>query len=160
VPYRDTRRIVVRVVTAGMVSLCCAQASLERYRQAPTTISDGGRALSEARRKWEAQRPNVYSYRLTGTCYCRPRVWSTTIRVVGDSVVSVQDCTADGKSTECASTERSLTISQLLDDMEAVGPTRVTYDSVFGYPAWWEVGTVANDSGVLWEISDMTVIRQ
>ena len=84
---------------------------------------------------------------------------------MGDSVVSAQDFVADGIPADGSSDDASsdgdgyFTIDQLFDDMELAAPTSVQYDPVLGYPVSIQIGTIANDAGLMYYIKDLQPIE-
>ena len=54
--------------------------------------------------------------------------------------------------------ESVFTIDQLFDDADFGVPTSAVYDSVLGYPTRMEIGTIANDAGVLYYVTELRPI--
>jgi hypothetical protein len=122
------------------------------------TISGTGQLaeLQQRRASWVARKIDDYRFQLAISCFCGSEITRpVVIQVRQGAVTSVVDV-----QTNKPVTNKSLypTITALFDaaiaERSRGGSVSVAYDRVIGIPARLEVGTVANDAGVLYFISD------
>lgn len=151
------RRVFGACCLALITGSGCVQPRVQRTfgAQSPDYVRRKLEELTAARHKWDSQQLSSYSYRWTIVCYCRPRSSFYTVNVINGSVVSVVD--ADGVPVALVAQDSPWqTIDQLFAEMQEYLPTRAEYDSVLGYPTLLEIGTIANDSGFMLSITDLS----
>jgi hypothetical protein len=113
--------------------------------------------LQQHRAAWVARGINDYRYQLRISCFCGGVITRPVlIEVRGGVVASVWDL-----ETAKPVTEKVLfpTVTSLFDNAIAErsrgGNVSVSYDRAMGIPARLEVGTVANDAGVLYIVGGL-----
>lgn len=142
-------RLIRTLVPALVLAACAAPLS---------GGASGGESASRA--LWERQGIDDYSYTYTRVCFCPDR---------GPVRVTVRDGRVAGVERQ-ASAERVagdaplevLTVDELFDRIEEAQAngtyTRVEYHPSLGYPTSAEIGTLANDAGTQYQISDLAPI--
>jgi hypothetical protein len=125
------------------------------------TITGSGQLseLQERRAAWVARGITDYRFQLQISCFCAGDITRPVlVEVRGGSVTKVWDLQT-GKPV--AITAAYPTITKLFDDAIAKrsggGNVSVAYDQALGIPIRLEVGTIANDAGILYHLS--AVIR-
>ena len=159
------RSIVLALALAGAsTALACANAApgspagIELSAAGDTVTGSG--SLDELRRRraaWVARGIDDYRVDMQITCFCGGDIRRPAVVEVRDgAVVSVLD-RETGKPLESA--EHFPTIMMLFDDalaMAAGGSTvSVAWDRALGFPARIEIGTLANDAGSLYHLSNL-----
>jgi len=121
------------------------------------TITGSGQLseLQDRRAAWVARGINDYRFQLQISCFCGGDITRPVlVEVRGSAVAKVWDLET-GK--QVANTALYLTITELFDDAIAMrsggGNVSVAYDQALGIPIRLEVGTIANDAGVLYFLS-------
>ena len=113
--------------------------------------------LQDRRAAWVSRGINDYRFRLQISCFCggditRPML----IEVRGGAIVKVWDLET-GKAV--ANVSAYPTITSLFDaaiaERSRGGNVSVAYDQALGIPARLEVGTIANDAGVLYFLGNV-----
>ena len=112
--------------------------------------------LQQRRATWVARKIDTYRFHLTISCFCGSEITRPVIIDVRQGVVaSVVDV-----ETNKPVTNKFLypTITALFDaaiaERSRGGNVTVAYDRLIGIPARLEVGTIANDAGTLYFLSD------
>lgn len=163
-----SRRLVyalaVIIVTAGAAG--CADRSTQLPTQSLAFSSDtipGTGQLAELqqhRTAWVARKIDTYRFQLQISCFCGSDITRPVlIEVRGGSVANVWDVET---TKPVADKSRYPTITSLFDaaiaERSRGGSVSVSYDRATGIPARLEVGTLANDAGVLYLISGLLQI--
>ena len=124
------------------------------------TITGSGQLseLQERRAAWVARGISDYRFQLQISCFCGSEITRPVlVEVRRGAVAKVLDLET-GKPV--ANTSLYPTITQLFDkaiDMRSGGGNvSVAYDQALGIPVRLEVGTIANDAGVLYFLSALT----
>lgn len=116
--------------------------------------------LAEAKRTWEASGPASYRYTLEITCFCIHR-GRYAVEVRDDQIAAVRDAES-GQPSPDSRVEWIVTVDRLIQVMEMANqlgtPVRATFDARLGYPTEAEVGTLADDSGTLYRITDLAAL--
>jgi hypothetical protein len=147
------------ILATGMLlsALSCSGATGPASEREPSVEGDG--SATELRTRWEQWRtvgPTSYGYELHRSCFC-------TIEWVTPAWVEVRDGRVVGAFA--LSTRRRLRL-ELFDSIDSLfadairmaesgGHVAVRYHPRLGYPASLEIGTVANDQGVLYAVSEL-----
>jgi len=112
--------------------------------------------LQQRRATWVARKIDNYRFHLTISCFCGSEITRPVVIEVRQGVVAtVVDVEANKPVTN-----KFLypTITALFDaaiaERSRGGNVTVAYDRLIGIPARLEVGTIANDAGVLYFLSD------
>jgi hypothetical protein len=113
--------------------------------------------VAAQRRRWEAQKLDDYRFRFARTCFCY-EIGQVIVEVRNDRVVAVRDArTGAPLSTEQA--HGIPTIEKLFDEIAEAKRDgtylEVTYHPSRGYPQEATIGTLANDAGVRYSVSDV-----
>ena len=113
--------------------------------------------LQEHRAAWASHGIDDYRFQLQISCFCGGQITRpVVIEVRGGSIAKVQDL-----ETRNAVADVSLypTITKLFDlaiaERSAGGYVSVAYDRTLGIPMRLEVGTLANDAGILYLVSSL-----
>ncbi|HEX6373471.1 MAG TPA: DUF6174 domain-containing protein [Longimicrobium sp.] len=121
----------------------------------------GGDDGSLARLVWERQGIDDYRYVYSAVCFC-PERGAVEVTVRDGQVVEVRNTDPSARVAGDA-TRQVLTVDQVFDrieEAEANGTyTRVEYHPRLGYPTSAEIGTLANDAGTLYLISDLVPLE-
>lgn len=119
--------------------------------------SDNG---SAARARWDRHGIDDYRYTYSAVCYC-PKQGPVQVTVHDGKIISVKGAGAD-QSTQIVAGDEPLvvlTVDELFDRIEEAHETGtyadVTYHPQLDYPTSAEIGTMANDAGVRYLISDL-----
>lgn len=121
------------------------------------TITGSGQLseLQDRRAAWVARGITNYQFQLQISCFCGSDITRPVLIEVRDGAVAkVLDLET---SKPVANTSPYSTITQLFDKAIAMrsggGNVSVAYDQALGVPVRLEVGTIANDAGVLYFLS-------
>ncbi len=97
-----------------------------------------GEALSDNRRKWEAQRIDDYEVAFRNVCFCAPDTVQPVFLRVRDGTLVAVTRESDGQPVDPSQWSRYLTVDQAFDfieDAERAGhEVRAEYDPVMGFP--------------------------
>jgi hypothetical protein len=125
---------------------------------APMVSAPGGG--SEARQRWERQGIDDYRYVYSVVCFC-PERGPVQVTVRDGQVASVGS--ADPNARVGQQLLVVLTVDEVFDRIEEAEengtPTKVEYHPQLGYPTSAEIGTLANDAGTVYQISDLVPLR-
>lgn len=125
---------------------------------APLAGAAGSRSAS--RELWERQGIDDYRYTYSVVCFC-PLRGPVQVTVRDGRVAEVQNAPSDARVAGDAQLE-VLTVDELFDRIEEAQAngtyTKVEYHPRLGYPLSAEIGTLANDAGVQYLISDLAPI--
>ena len=161
---------VVAVAFAALGSGACTSGSgapfepgAERVTiSADTVVGTASLAeLQQRRSQWIARGIRDYRFQLQISCFCvvdvtRPVV----VEVRNNAVAQVWDLRS-GKPITAPARDYP-TITKLFDDAIAMrsgnGHVSVAYDRALGYPARIEIGTIANDAGVLYLLGELRAL--
>jgi hypothetical protein len=104
--------------------------------------------------QWLAAGPPSYSYEVQRTCFC-PEEYRTPARVeVRDRQVIDARVLATGEPLPIAIFDPIDSLfADAIEVAERGGPVEVTYHPRFSYPISLEIGTLANDAGVRYEVT-------
>ncbi len=131
---------------------------------APITGSDDPEPVSgewsEQRRKWEAQGLDDYRFTLARSCFCTEEATQPArVEVRDDRVVKVTSI----RTGRELSRDLGLTVEQLFERIAAADRDgtflEVAYHPERGYPAAATIGTLANDAGVAYSLSNLEPVR-
>jgi hypothetical protein len=116
--------------------------------------------VSEQRRKWEAQGLDDYRFTLGRTCFCTEEATQPArVEVRDDRVVRVTSIRTGRELNR----ELGLTVDQLFDRIAAAARDgtflEVAYHPERGYPVGATIGTLANDAGVGYSLSNLEPVR-
>lgn len=143
---------LIRSLAPALLLAACA---------APVVAGGPAGGESASRALWERQGIDDYTYTYSRVCFCPDR---------GPVRVTVRDGRVAGVE-RAASTERVagdaqlevLTVDDLFDRIEEAQAngtyTKVEYHLRLGYPVSAEIGTLANDAGVQYLISDLAPLN-
>lgn len=127
---------------------------------APTDGPPVSAGAAEAQRTWQTQRPAAYTYQYEVSCFCLHR-GSYAVEVRNGRIASVRDA-ATGAPAEASRLEYIVTPDRLFEMIAEASRdgtyTRVEYDRQMGYPVEAEIGTLANDAGTLYRITDLRAL--
>jgi hypothetical protein len=119
---------------------------------------DGG---SAARQRWEGQGIDDYRYVYSVVCFC-PERGPVQVTVRNGEVASVSSVDPNARTSGGAQLQ-VLTVDGVFDRIEEAEEagtyTSVEYDPQLGYPTSAEIGTLANDAGVRYLITDLVPLR-
>jgi Family of unknown function (DUF6174) len=160
---KQLARVVVACV--AMAAAGCADerpaTGLNAQVLAPgDTITGSGQLseLQEHRAAWMSRGIDDYQFQLQISCFCggditRPVV----IEVRGGAIAKVRDVET---GNAVANVSAYATITKLFDaaiaERSRGGNVSVAYDRALGIPVRLEVGTIANDAGVLYLVSALS----
>jgi hypothetical protein len=124
-----------------------------------TVVGTGQLAELQSRRAaWVARGLNDYRVELRISCFCGSTITRPVLlEVRGGAVSKVLDLET---SREVADKAPYPTITQLFDRAIEMrtnnGHVSVAYDRIVGFPARLEIGTIANDAGILYYLDALT----
>jgi len=160
-PHRLAHLVALVFVTVGAAG--CADDSpatglgAQQVLLPSDTIPGTGQLseLQQRRAAWVARGITDYRFQLQISCFCAGDiVRPVLIEVRGGTVAKVWDLET---AKLVANTSAYPTITKLFDDAIAMrsggGNVSVAYDRALGIPIRLEVGTIANDAGVLYYLS-------
>jgi hypothetical protein len=117
----------------------------------------GAQDGSASRQRWEAQGIDDYRYTYGVVCFC-PERGPVQVTVRDGRVVSVENSDPNARVAGNAQLQ-VLTVDEVFDrieEAEANGTyTKIEYHPRLGYPTNAEIGTLANDAGTVYMISDL-----
>lgn len=116
---------------------------------------------SASRQLWERQGIDDYRYTYSVVCFC-PQRGPVRVTVRDGRIAEVQnDAPSDARLAGDAQLQ-VLTVDELFDRIEEAQSngtyTKVEYHPRLGYPLSAEIGTLANDAGTQYLISDLSRI--
>lgn len=113
---------------------------------------------SASRQLWERQGIDDYRYVYSVVCFC-PERGPVRVTVRDGRVADVQNADPNARVAGGAQLQ-VLTVDEVFDrieEAEANGtPTKIEYHPQLGYPTSAEIGTLANDAGTVYMISDLS----
>ena len=116
--------------------------------------------LAAARRLWARQGTDDYRYRFSRQCFCLGR-GPVVVEVRDGRVAQVQSVEGGGPAEETA--PHVLTVEQLFDriaEAQRGGEhTSVQYDAARGFPVRAEIGSLAADAGIVYEIGELAPLQ-
>lgn len=134
----------------------CTPAAVPDEPSAPAASGSG----TAAQAAWEARGPSAYAYQLEISCFCIHR-GQYAIEVRDDRILSARNAATGAPPTE-NQLSWLLTVDRLLEAIRqasSIGtPVRATYDPSLGYPVEAEIGTLADDSGTLYRITNLRAL--
>ncbi|MFN2567696.1 MAG: DUF6174 domain-containing protein [Gemmatimonadaceae bacterium] len=151
--------LILGVVLSGTGS--CSAGVGPDAEDNPGTEGTGSAAELRLRlTQWQALGPRSYSYDLRRVCFCGP-----------DAVTPARVEVRDGRVVDARALvmPRPLLL-ELFDTIDALfaraiemaesgGPVVVSYHPTLGYPTFLEIGTLANDAGVRYQVSKLVALR-
>lgn len=151
---RHSRRLLVPLLAACSLGGCAGIMDTED-ELAPLY---GGSA--EHRQRWEAQGLDDYRFTLARSCFCPEEATQPArVEVRGDRVVKVTSFRT-GRDLDV---RVGLTVEQLFERIAAAERDgtylEASYHSQRGYPVGAVIGTLANDAGVAYSLSDLEPAR-
>ena len=116
--------------------------------------------VAEQMRKWEAQGLDDYRFTLARTCFCTEEATQPArVEVRGDRVVRVTSI----RTGRALSLELGVTVEAMFEQIAAAARDgtylEAAYHPARGYPAQVVIGTLANDAGVGYSLSDLEAVR-
>jgi hypothetical protein len=113
--------------------------------------------LRERRAAWLAHGIDDYRFQLQISCFCGGQITRpVVIEVRGGAIAKVQDLESGNAVPDVSAYP---TITKLLDaaiaERSSGGYVSVAYDRTLGIPVRLEVGTLANDAGILYLVSSL-----
>jgi hypothetical protein len=160
---RLVRLVTVCVAIGGVVACSDDTPGIGLKPQQGITAGDsitGSGDLSELRERraaWLAHGIDDYRFQLQISCFCGAQITRpVVIEVRGGAIATVQDLET-GNPVADVSAYR--TITKLFDaaiaERSGGGYVSVAYDRTLGIPVRLEVGTLANDAGILYLVSSL-----
>jgi hypothetical protein len=126
---------------------------------APLAGPAGSRSAS--RQLWERQGLDDYRYTYSVVCFC-PQRGPVQVTVRDRRIAEVRNNTQSNERVAGDAQLQVLTVDELFDRIEEAQAngtyTKVEYHPRLGYPLSAEIGTLANDAGTQYLISDLTPI--
>ena len=164
---RSPRRLrsVISLTLFATVAVACADGSPIGAPTAQIAMSadtvQGTASLSELQQRratWVARGITDYRVQLRIVCFCGSEVTRPVVlEVRGGAVAKVSDLETGKPATALATYP---TITGLFDaaiaERSRGGFVSVAYDTAAGLPVRLEVGTLANDAGVQYQVSGLT----
>jgi len=160
---RLLRLVAVGVAIGGAVA--CSDGTPEtglKPQQAITagdTITGSGELseLREHRAAWLSHEIDDYRFQLQISCFCGGQITRpVVIEVRGGAIAQVQDLETGHPVTDVSAYP---TITKLFDaaiaERSGGGYVSVAYDRTLGIPVRLEVGTLANDAGILYLVTSL-----
>ena len=113
--------------------------------------------LQEHRAAWASHGIDDYRFQLQISCFCGGQITRpVVIEVRGGAIAKVQDLESGNAVPDVSAYP---TITKLLDaaiaERSSGGYVSVAYDRTLGIPVRLEVGTLANDAGILYLVSSL-----
>ena len=161
------RRIAVAltIVAVAAIAACSSSAppsglNTQKLSVSGDTVVGTGQLaeLQSRRAAWVARGLNDYRVELRISCFCGSTITRPVVlEVRGGAVSKVIDLET---TREVADKTPYLTITQLFDRAIEMrtnnGHVSVAYDRSVGFPARLEIGTIANDAGILYYLDALT----
>ena len=163
---RSHTRIFAAALIAAVFASACSPSSdpsglgkLEISISADTVVGSGQLSeLQQQRSAWVARGIDNYRVELRISCFCGGDITRPVLLEVRYGVRSRGWDLETGKPV--ADLSQYPTITELFDKAIAMrsggGNVSVAYDRDLGFPARLEVGTIANDAGVLYFLGQLT----
>jgi hypothetical protein len=161
--HRLARRAAACLAIAGALACSDDSPTADPNAQMALTLGDtvsGSGQVSELqkhRAAWLARRIDDYRFQLQISCFCGAEITRpVVIEVRGGEITKVEDL-ATGKPVADVSAYPTITklFDVAIDKRSAGGHVSVAYDRTLGIPVRLEVGTVANDAGILYFLSNL-----
>jgi hypothetical protein len=116
--------------------------------------------VAEQMRKWEAQGLDDYRFTLARTCFCTEEATQPArVEVRDDRVVKVTSI----RTGRALSLELGVTVEAMFEQIAAAARDGTYLEAAYhperGYPAQVVIGTLANDAGVGYSLSDLEAVR-
>ena len=167
-PLFDRRMVAVVLTAAAALSTACSSSSTpsglgtqQLSVSADTVVGTGQLAELQARRAaWVARGINDYRVELRISCFCGSTITRPVlVEVRGGAISKVLDLET---AKPVADRSPYPTITGLFDkaiEMRSQnGHVSVAYDRNVGFPARIEIGTIANDAGILYYLGALTTL--
>jgi hypothetical protein len=126
-----------------------------------TPLAGGAGDGSASRQLWERQGIDDYRYTYSVVCFC-PERGPVRVTVRDGRVAEVQAADPNARVAGGAQLQ-VLTVDEVFDrieEAEANGTfTKIEYHPSLGYPTSAEIGTLANDAGTVYMISELEPLR-
>jgi hypothetical protein len=160
---RLVRLIAACAAIAGVVACSDDSPTLDINAQQTLALGDtiaGSGQLAELqqhRAAWLLRKIDDYRFQLQISCFCRSAITRpVVIEVRGGTVTKVEDLET-GTAVSDVSAYPSITklFDAAIDERSRGGSVSVAYDRTLGIPVRLEVGTIANDAGVQYFLSDL-----
>lgn len=158
---------VAALALAMCVSVACAESAPAGLGASEVTLSadtvTGSGSLAELQQRrsgWVARNIDDYRYRLQIVCFCAGDVTRPVLVEVRDGAVARALDLETGRAMADLSPYRTITalFDAAIAERSGGGYVSVAYDRVLGFPARLEVGTLANDAGVLYLLADLRAL--
>ena len=157
---RLSRGLAAAVLSLSALAACAPRAPSGDPDPPPPPASAAQGDLATARRLWAQQGMDDYRYRFARQCFCLGR-GPVLVEVRDGRVAQVQGVEGGGPAEETA--PHVLTVEQLFDriaEAQRGGEhTSVQYDAARGFPVRAEIGSLAADAGIVYEISELAPLR-
>jgi Family of unknown function (DUF6174) len=158
---RLSRGLAAAVLSLSALAACAPQARSGDPDPPPPPTSAAQGDLAAARQLWASQETDDYRYRFSRQCFCLGR-GPVVVEVRDGRVASVRDAESGGPPAEDAGTY-VLTVEQLFERIAEAQrggeATSVSYDPVRGFPVRAEIGSLAADAGVVYEIGELAPLQ-
>ena len=123
------------------------------------TVTGSGQLseLQQHRAAWLLRRIDDYRFQLQISCFCGAEITRpVAIEVRGGAITKVEDL-ATGRPVAQVSAYPTITklFDAAIDERSRGGSVSVAYDRTLGIPVRLEVGTLANDAGTLYLVSNL-----
>ena len=157
------RLVAACVAIAGATACSNDSPTVDINAQQTLTLADtitGSGQLSELRQRraaWLLRRIDDYRFQLQISCFCGAEITRpVVIEVHGGAITRVEDL-ATGKPVADVSAYPTITklFDAAIDERSRGGSVSVTYDRTLGIPARLELGTIANDAGTQYFLSNL-----
>jgi hypothetical protein len=143
-----------------MIRMIRSLAAILLLSACATPLAGGGDDGSAARQLWNRQGIDDYRYVYSVVCFCPDR---GPLRVIVRNGQVAQVETTDPNARVGQQLQVVLTVDDVFDRIEEAREngtfTEVEYHPTLGYPVSAEIGTLANDAGVRYLISDLVPLR-
>jgi hypothetical protein len=109
--------------------------------------------------QWRAVGPDDYSFELRRTCFCIPDAVTPARVEVRDGVVVDARALDDGRALPLQFFDPIDTLfADAIEAAERGEPVEASYHRTLSYPTRLEIGTLANDAGVRYEVSRLVAL--
>ena len=161
--HRLARLAAACVAIAGAVACSddspTADLSAQMALTLGDTISGSGQVseLQKHRAAWLSRGIDDYRFQLQINCFCGGEITRpVVVEVRGGAIAMVEDL-ATGRSVADVSAYPTITklFDAAIDERTRGGSVSVAYDRTLGIPVRLELGTIANDAGIQYFLSNL-----
>jgi hypothetical protein len=157
------RLVAACVAIAGVVA-CSGGSPTADFNALQTlaltdTVTGSGQLseLQQRRAAWLLRAIDDYRFQLQISCFCGAEITRPVIiEVRGGAIAKVEDL-ATGRAVPDLSAYPTVTklFDDAIDERSRGGSVSVAYDRTLGIPVRLEVGTLANDAGIMYLLSNL-----